>query len=167
MESLDSLHAQLRDAQNELRKIIVTSYGDVPWNVGVTDQHNSTSYSYEKSIDQSEERALRNKIAYLEEQIRTYTARVREEREKEKAAIVNQIPKYNYTVDGKEETTNNPAIAARYDAQQRLFGMTKVKQALATLSGQKRKFKKLWIKAATTNEKSQEEIAYELNKIFR
>ena len=45
--------------------------------------------------------------------------------------------------------------------------MNKLKQTIMTLSGQKRKFKKLWIRAVTTNEKTQEQVALELNKMFR
>ena len=47
------------------------------------------------------------------------------------------------------------------------FGVSKLNQTILTLSGQKRKFKRLWIKASNNNEKTQEQVSYELNKIFR
>ena len=100
-------------------------------------------------------------------QIKTYAQRAQAEREREQAIRDSQIPKYDYISAGKVQTSTNPAIAARYNAQQRLFGMNKLKRTIMILSGQKRKFKKLWVKANTTNEKTQEQVAFELNKIFR
>lgn len=167
MESLDYLKAQLRDAKEELEKITIKKHGSVPWAPGVMDQHKSESYSYEEYTDVSKAYRLKDRIADLENKIKTYAQRAQAEREREQAIRDSQIPKYDYTSAGKTQTSTNPAIAARYNAQQRLFGMNKLKQTMMTLSGQKRKFKKLWVKANTTNEKTQEQVAFELNKMFR
>ncbi len=167
MESLDNLKAQLRDAKEALEKITIKRYGSVPWAPGVLDQYKSESYSYETYTDVSKAYKLKDRITYLENQIKTYAQRAQAEREREKAIRDRQITKYEYTSAGKTETTTNPAIAARYNAQQRLFGMNKIKQTIMKLSGQKRKFEKLWYRAVTTNEKTQEQVANELNKMFR
>ncbi len=167
MESLDSLKSQLRDAKQELEKITIKKYGSVSWAPGVMDQHKSDSYSYEQYTDPNKAYRLKDRIADLENKIKTYAQRAQAEREREQAIKESQIPKYNYTSAGKEQTSKNPAIAARYNAQQRLYGMSKLKQTIMTLSGQKRKFKKLWLKANTLNEKNQEQVANELNRMFR
>ncbi len=167
MESLDNLKAQLKDAKEELEKITIKKHGSVPWAPGVMDQNKSESYSYEEYTDVSKAYRLKNRIVDLENQIKTYAQRAQTEREKEKAIRDSQLPKYEYTSAGKNQTSTNPAIAARYNAQQRFYGMNKLKQTIMTLSGQKRKFKKLWIKANTTNEKTQEQVAFKLNKMFR
>ena len=167
MESLDSLKTQLRDAKEELEKITIKKHGSVPWAPGVLDQHKSESYSYEEYTDVSKAYRLKARITDLENQIKTYAQRAQAEREREKAIRDSQIPKYDYISAGKTQTTRNPAIAARYNAQHRLFGMNKLKQTIMTLSGQKRKFKKLWIRAVTTDKKTQEQVAFELNKMFR
>ena len=167
MESLDNLKAQLRDAKEALEKITIKRYESVPWAPGVLDQHKSESYSYETYTDVSKAYKLKDRITYLENQIKTYAQRAQAEREREKAIRDSQIPKYEYTSAGKTETTTNPAIAARYNAQQRLFGMNKIKQALMTLNGQKRKYLKLWGEANTPNKEIQAQVADELNKMFR
>ncbi len=167
MESLESLKAQLGYAKGELEKITIKKHGSVHWAPGVMDQHKSDSYSYEEYTDVSKAYRLKEQITYLENQIRTYPQRARAEREREEAIRESQIPKYDYISAGKVQTTTNPAIAARYNAQKRFFGMNKLKQTMMTLSGQKRKFKKLWVKANTMNKKTQEQVAFELNKMFR
>ena len=167
MQSLDYLKAQLRDAKEELEKITIKKHGSVAWAPGVTDQHKSDSYSYEEYTDVSKAYKLKDRIADLENQIENYAQIAQAEREREKAIRDSEIPRYEYTSAGKTQTSTNPAIAARYNAQQRLFGMNKLKQTIMTVSGQKRKFKKLWIKANTTNERTQEQVAFELNKMFR
>ena len=167
MESLDSLKAQLRDAKEELEKITIKKHGEIPWAPDVMDQHKSESYSYEEYTDVSKAYRLKDRIADLENQIKTYAQRSQAEREREQAVRDSQIPKHDFTSAGKTQTSPNPAIAARYNAQQKIFGMNKLKQTIMTLSGQKRKFKKLLIKANTTNGKTQEQVAFELNKMFR
>lgn len=77
------------------------------------------------------------------------------------------IEKYEYTAGGETHFTHNKAIAARYDAQHRFFGMNKLQKSLATITGQKRKFKKLWYKAMSENKTTQEEVSEELNRMFR
>ena len=146
MESLDSLKAQLRDAKEELEKITIKKHGAVPWAPSVMDQHKSESYSYEEYTDVSKAYRLKDRIADLENQIKSYAQRAQAEREREQAIRDSQIRKFYYTSAGKTQASTNPAIAARYNAQQRLFGMNKLKQTMMKLSGQKRKFKKLWIK---------------------
>lgn len=167
MESLYSLKAQLRDAEEELEKITIRKHGSVPWALGVMDQYKSESYSYKEYTDVSKAYRLKDKIADLENRINTYARRAQEEREREQAIIDSQRPKYDYTVAGKTQTSTNPAIAARYNAQQRFFGMNKLKQTMMRLSGQKRKFSKLWWKANMPDKKTQEQVAFELNKMFR
>lgn len=167
MESLESLKIQLQAAKDELKSITVKKHDSVAWQPGVTDQYKSDSYAYEEYTDVSKAYKLKDKIADLEHRINTYAQRASSERQKEQALRESKIPKYDYVSAGKTETTKNPAIAARYNAQQRLFGMNKLKQTVMSISGQKRKFQKLWIKANTTDKKTQEEVAYELNKMFR
>lgn len=163
MESLDYLKAQLRDKKEELEKITIKKQGSVPWAPGVMEQHKSESYSYEEYTDVSKAYRLKDRIADLENQIKTYEQRA----QAEQAIRDSQTQKYDYNSADKTQTSTNPAIEARYNAQQRLFGINKLKQTIMTLSRQKRKFKKLWVKANTTNEKTQEQVAFELNKIFR
>ena len=167
MENLDNLKSQLRDTKAELEAITIKKSGTVPWKPGVMDQYKSNSYSYEEYTDISKAYQLKERIAYLEEQIKTYAQRAQAEREREQAIKNSQIQKYDYVSAGKSQTSTNPAIAARYNAQQRLFGMNKIEQTIMTLFGQKRKFKKLWIKANTKDGKTQEQVALELNKMFR
>ena len=75
---------------------------------------------------------------------------------------------YSYESGWETHLTENPAIAARYDAQHRMFRMNKVKKIISTITGQKRKFKKLWRKAGLTTDKyEQEDLAEKMNKLFR
>lgn len=167
MESLSSLQAELREAERELERITIRKYGDVPWAPGVQDSFHSESYSYDTYTDAGKAARLKSKIANLKSQIDTYPERARAEREREEELRQSRIPKYDYVVAGKKETTTNPALAARYDAQHRFFGASKVQQTLYRVTGQYRKFDKLWNKVGTTNKTTQQEIADELNKLFR
>ena len=72
---------------------------------------------------------------------------------------------YQYESAGKTYRTNNPAVAARYDAQHRYFQMSKLKQTLAR--AQYKRFQKLWIKVDTPSKEEQEKIADEMNGMFR
>ena len=150
MESLNYLKRELVDAQNELKKITVKKYTSAPWAPGI-----SESYAYEVYTNPAKARYLKKKIADLENQIKTYS-----ERESQNA-------KYGYTSAGEELSTENPAIAARYNAQHRLFGMGKLRRTLVKATGQERKFKKLWRKASTSDEVEQQQVADELNRMFR
>lgn len=167
MESLETLKSRRHNLASELELITIKKSGSTPWRPGVQDQYKSESYTYEEYTDVSKAYQLKAQIAKLDEEIRTYAERAKAENERLEAIKDSQTPQYDYVVAGRQETTKNPALAARYDAQHRLFGMNKVSRALMTLTGQKRKFKRLWIKATTSNEKSQEEIAMQLNKLFR
>lgn len=163
MESLEYLKEKRNSLAKELESITVKRHASTAWRPGVQDQYKSESYSYEEYLDPKRAYELKQSIAYLDNQIRTYAERYQEEQRRKEASI----PKYNYTVSGKQEATKNPAIAARYDAQNRLFGKSKLEQALLTLTGQKRKFKKLWIKAVSSDTRTQEQVAFEINKMFR
>ena len=167
MEDLSYLRARLRDAEYELKKITIKKYGSVPWAPGVQDQFKSESYSYDQYTDVSKAYRLKALIEDLKHQIDTYPERARARREREEELRESQITKYKYTVGNKEEITTNPAIAARYNAQHRLFGMNKLQRAIKTLTGQKKKFEKLWHNADTIDEKTQEQVAAKLNKMFR
>ena len=167
MESLDSLKAQLRRAQDELDYITIRQGKTSPWAPGVYDSFESYSYTDVRYTDSSKAEMLKSKIARLQREIDTYALRAREERERAEAEGRFGTKKYSYIVDGKRETTKNPAIAARYGAQHRFFGMSKLQQTLAKLTGQKRKFDKLWFDADTPDVATQERVAAELNKLFR
>ncbi len=167
MESLDVLKQRKQELENELKKITVEKHGSTPWAPGVYDQHKSDSYSYKEYTDSSKAYKLKDEIEYIDNQIRTYAERARQERERAEFIKDSQTTKYEYTQAGETKTTTNPAIAARYNAQARLFGMSKVKQTMMTITGQKKKFKKLWLKGASQNAQTQEQVAEELNKMFR
>ena len=167
MESLESLKSELKSAISELEKITIKKYGSSPWAPGVTDQHKSDSYSFDQYTDVKKAMELKDRINYLKHQINTYAQRAQAERARKEALLDSQSPKHKYVTGGVSKTTRNPAIAAAYDAQHRLFGMSKVKRAFATISGQKRKFNKLWNAAGSTNIVKQQEVADQLNKMFR
>lgn len=169
MQSLESLQSEKWQLENELDKITIKKYGSTPWKPGVQDQFKSESYSYKEYTDPQKAYQLRNRIEYLDGQIRTYAERARAEREREEFLINSRTPTYEYTSAGKRQTTKNPALAARYDAQHRFFGMNKFQQTMARVTGQKRKFDRLWQKAASMsmNAAQQEQIAEELNGMFR
>lgn len=167
MESLDSLKARKNALEEELDSITIERHGSTPWGPGVTDQFKSESYGYKEYTDPKRAYQLRNEIEYLDGQIRNYAENARMEREREEALIESRIPKYEYVSAGVSQTTKNPAIAARYNAQHRFFGMSKLEQTLMRITGQKKKFDCLWAKAGTQNLEQQEAIAEELNGMFR
>lgn len=167
MESLNNLKERLHIAQNELDKITIKKHNTVPWSQGEQDQSNLNSFTYDEYTDVCKAYKLKSKIFELEDQIATYSQRAQQEEKMEKNNKESQTKEYEYSSLGKIQTTTNSANDARYDAQHRFFGVSKLNQTILTLSGQKRKFKRLWIKASNNNEKTQEQVAYELNKIFR
>lgn len=167
MESLESLKARKRDLEEELESITIKKHGSTPWSPGVQDQFDSYSYTHNEYTDVSRAYTLIDEIKDLDRQIKTYAQRVQAEEFRKETYLESQTPKYEYTRKGEVFSSENPAIAARYNAQNRLFGMNKLEQTIAKVTGQKRKFKKLWIKAATDNEKTREEVALELNRMFR
>lgn len=164
MENLNKLKIQLSEAKSELESITIKKHGSVPWKPGVLDQYESDSYSYEEYTDTSKAYKLKERIKYLEEQIKTYPERAKNEREVQLRASRDT---YEYVSGGKKQETTNPAIAARYDAQKRFFEMNKLQRAMVSLNGQKRKFRKLWLDAVTPDKKTQEQVAEELGKLFR
>lgn len=167
MESLESLKSRKRDLEAELSKITIKKRGSTPWGPGVQDQYKSDSFGYEEYTDTSKAYRLKDEIKELNHQIETYALRARRAREAQEELEESRRNKYSYTSDSKEQKTDNPAIAARYNAQQRFFAMSKLKQTMLIVTGQKKKFEKLWLKAVTTNKKTQEKVASELNGMFR
>lgn len=170
MESLQSLIEKKRQFENELARITIKSYGNTPWAPGVQDSFKSDSYSYEEYTNPTKARQLKKIINDLTYQINNYARLCTEEQARQKALKESQIPKYAYQVAGEQKSDTNPAIAARYNAQQRLFGMGKLKQTIMAINGQKKKFDSLWTKAALAeyyDQNMQEQIASELDKMFR
>ena len=127
------------------------------------------------SIDKKAELSVKEAEAELkklvDEQILTNSQTLYEEGQREREQAIqdyNATAKYTYTAGGEEHKTNNPALAARYDAQHRFFGMSKTKQAMAKMTGQWKKFDKLWNKSTDDlSLEEQEEVAKELNSMFR
>ena len=76
----------------------------------------------------------------------------------------NKIKQRN---DEYKHLNESPAIAARYEAQERLLHLSKEERQLAALNGEKERFHHLWLKANTVNEQTQQEVAEELNRMFR
>lgn len=165
MENLDSLNAQLRDAKDELEKITMEERESVPLAPGAMSEHKSEAYSYGKYTDANKAYRLKDRIADLENKIKIYAQSGQVEGEK--SISDSQIPKRDYTPVEKIQTTTNPTVGAEYNSQHRFFGISKLKRTIMVTSSQKRKFKILWIKANTTNKKTQEQVAFELNKVFR
>lgn len=122
-----------------LRKVTIKKYGSTPCAAGVQDQFKSESYSYNQYTNPERAYQLRNQIELLDTQIKTYAQRARAEREE--ALVESRIPKYDYVSAGVAQTSHNPAIAARYNAQQRFFGMNKLQQTIMKITDQKRNLK--------------------------
>lgn len=74
---------------------------------------------------------------------------------------------YHYVAGGQKQRTTNPAMAARYNAQHRFFGMSKLEQTIAKMNGKWAAFRKLWDQAATMDKTEQEEVAQKLDLMFR
>lgn len=100
----------------------------------------------------------------MEKQINTYAVRVQTEEEREKALKESRIPKYKYISGGQMQTTTNPVLAARYNAQKRFFGMNKLQQVLAMITSQKKKYNHLWNLAGYVSKEQQEEVADEMKE---
>ena len=64
--------------------------------------------------------------------------------------------------------SDNKAIQAQHEARNRFYGMSKFKQSLARITGKKKKFEILANKAYDTiSEMEQQQVANEINKMFR
>lgn len=87
--------------------------------------------------------------------------------EENKELASNLTAKTDSTFASQMPTSNEGTNDEIYNIQQRIFGINKLKQAIINLNSQKRKFKKIWIKAKVNNGKTKEQAAFELNKIFR
>ncbi len=90
-----------------------------------------------------------------------------EDKKVEDKTVKSEDGTYHYVAGGKREKTTNRAIAARYNAQNRFFGMNRVQQTMAKMSGKWREFEKLWNKVALSSSEEQEEIADKLDLMFR
>lgn len=167
MESLESLTARKRELEKELEKLTVKKYGSSPWVSGIQDQFESNSYSYTEYTDPQKAYKIRDELDRVNVDIYTYADRAKKERDSAIALTESQKPKYEYMESGSVKTTTNPAIAARKEAQNRFFGMSKVRQTIARVTGQKKRFVKLWYKVNTEDPAKQQAIANELNKMFR
>ena len=100
-----------------------------------------------------------NKILRLQKEIRD--AKI------EKANPKPIARTYTYYEGTERKTTPDHALAARYNAQHRFFGMGKFKQTMAKLKGQKKKFDKLWTDALVADPEKNEQVAQQLDKLFR
>lgn len=92
---------------------------------------------------------------------------VREEVKEEASTIKAEDGMYHYIAGEEEQKTTNKAMAARYNAQHRFFGMSKLEQTVARMNGKWAIFKKLWDQAATMDKSEQEEVAQKLDLMFR
>ncbi len=90
-----------------------------------------------------------------------------EEDTKEDKTVKSSDGMYHYVAGGKEQKTTNKAMAARYNAQNRFFGMSKLEQTAARMSGKWGKFKQMWEQAATMDKEKQDEVAQKLDLMFR
>ncbi len=88
---------------------------------------------------------------------------------RERIARDNGDKVYGYVIADQVRTTHDKAFAARYNAQNRFYGMNKFQQAIAKLTGQYRKFSKLWDKSVSPDlsKEEKEQAANDLNKMFR
>ncbi len=92
---------------------------------------------------------------------------VREEVKEETRTVKADDGMYHYRAGEEEQRTTNRAMAARYNAQHRFFGMSKLEQTVARMNGKWAIFKKLWDQAATMDRAEQEEVAEKLDLMFR
>lgn len=94
------------------------------------------------------------------------TTRIRYEYDN-KSINRNNEGKYDYTVGGVNYKTNNPAIYARYKAQQRFFNLSTFEQSLYKLNGDWKEFERLWdLAAAALSITEQLDIASLLDELF-
>lgn len=81
--------------------------------------------------------------------------------------LEEQIVKKDYITEVKVQVNNVSSLEHNYNEDKRLFGMKKLEQSIMNLSVQKRRFKKIWIKLKTTAGRTHEQVAFEVNKMFR
>lgn len=81
--------------------------------------------------------------------------------------LEEQIVKKDYITEVKVQVNNVSSLEHNYNEDKRLFGMKKLEQSIMNLSIQKRRFKKIWIKLKTTAGRTHEQVAFEVNKMFR
>ena len=84
----------------------------------------------------------------MENLIETYPQRAQAERQRQQDIIESRVPKYEYSFNGESKTTPYPALAARAEAQKRLFGMSKFKQTMMTITGQKKEIFEVMAKSS-------------------
>lgn len=168
MEKYESLIAEKHRLEQELQKISRRVTSTTPWAPGVTDQFHTESREYTEYTDPQKAQKLMAELKDVEHLIDTYAMRAREEQMREKARIEAQKPKYGYVQGGEQMETTSMSMAARYNAQARFFGMSKLKQTLAKVNGQWRLFQQLWIKAVNpATPEIEKEVTDKLNKMFR
>jgi hypothetical protein len=103
---------------------------------------------------------------YEEEQERIEKFKEAEKERKQREELEKEL--ITYTVNGRTQTTFNPAEAAMYNAITRYFEMSKTKQLFAKLTFQYAKFEKLRRRTILAMEKNeQRKIANDLNRMFR
>ena len=74
----------------------------------------------------------------MEHLINTYAQRARDEREREERLIEEWMPSHSYVLGGENQKTNN--------ANNRFFKLSKLKQVLLVVSGQRKKLINFGIK---------------------
>ncbi len=75
---------------------------------------------------------------------------------------------YHYKAGSVFAKTTNRAMAARYNAQSRFFGMSKFEQTLAKMNGSWKKFNDLWQKVGDLRSSEEnEQLADQLDQMFR
>ena len=117
MEILESLKNRKRQAEYELEIITIKKQNTKSSVSGAYNQQQLESHSSKEYTDISKAHLLMDEIESLENKIKTYT---RDETKKE-----NQIFKYTYMSNGQQFQTQSKAIVAKYNAENRFFGMNK------------------------------------------
>ena len=74
---------------------------------------------------------------------------------------------YYFDLRGMTYKTANPAIAARYEARDRLFKRDEKEKELLMDSKEYERYSELWSEASRDDKNEQKRIADELNKMFR
>lgn len=155
MANLRNLEDQLWVAQKELLDLRKDTRAFDPFKEFTTKELiNADLYT-----DPKKATAALNRILRLQQEIR--------EAKMERANPKPISRMYTYYQGTERQTTPDHALAARYNAQHRFFGMSKFKRTMSKLNGQHKKFNKLWTDAITVENDKKEEVAQQLDKLFR
>lgn len=163
MNEWNRLNSKLMDLENQLESITIRGEYTSPWAPGVTDQYKIDTYSTIQYTNPEKANKLKAEIRRIKDSIERYRANI----QRQEAEKYENGEKYYYKANGEMLETDNPAIAARYNAQNRFYGESKIKQVMYVITLQKKKFDKLWMKSAAAYGDKQEEIARDLDKLFR